>query len=565
MQDLKKPLLYGLLVAVSVMLWNAWQVEQATVQKTKQKSAFFTPAADVASVVANKIDTRSTSDIPTGGDVKASAKRDLVHIKTDVLDLAVDRRGGQVVSAKLLAYPQTQKPGSTPVSLLTDKGADLSLAQGGITGDASLIFSSPSSHYSLGPRRQRLEVTLQAQSNSGVVYTKTFSFKRGDYHFQVQTAVKNQSAKAWNGRAYTQLVHNKPAAAERKLFQFRTYEGPAYFTPNKPYTKLNYSTMDEANLDAVSPGGWIAVQQRYFIRAWVMDKNQTHQYFSQVLVPKKRYVLGMLGPQLHLSAGEGAKTSSTLYIGPEITRLLKPLAHGLDLTIDYGWLWIVSKAIFWVMSHIHTYVGNWGLAIILVTLLIKLAFYRLSESSYRSMANMRKLQPRLEEIKRQYSDDKEKLGQATMELYRKEKMNPLGGCLPMLIQIPFFIALYWVLMEAVQLRHAPFIGWITDLSTHDPFYVLPVLMGASMLLQQRLSPSPPDPAQAKMMMVLPVVFTFMFLSFPAGLVLYWVTNNLLSIAQQWYITKRVVGEGSAGPRRGSKVKKKPALPANEDV
>jgi YidC/Oxa1 family membrane protein insertase len=311
--------------------------------------------------------------------------------------------------------------------------------------------------------------------------------------------------------------------------------------------------MEEKNLNTFVEGGWLAVQQRYFITAWIPEKKQQNHYYSKV-GPNNLFTIGSIGSTLHVRPGKTANIYSTLYLGPEIASDLKPLAKGLDLTIDYGWLFIFSNAIFWLMSKIYSVVGNWGWSIILVTLLIKSAFYKLSESSFRSMAKMRKLQPRMEALKTQYGNDKQKLSQETMKLYKTEKANPLGGCLPMIVQIPVFIALYYVLIESVQLRQAPFMFWIQDLSTKDPYYILPVLMGLSMFLQQKLSPAPTDPTHAKAMMALPVVFSLFLMNFPSGLVLYWLVNNCLQVLQQWYITRRIE-KGLDKPKK-KKFKKK---------
>jgi YidC/Oxa1 family membrane protein insertase len=282
----------------------------------------------------------------------------------------------------------------------------------------------------------------------------------------------------------------------------------------------------------------MAFEQHYFITAWIPDARQSYQYTSQIFDQDKLYAMNVSGSAFTVAPGQSQTLQSKLYIGPSIPTVLKNVAPGLEKTVDYGWLWPISIILFWIMDHIHDVVGNWGWSIILLTVFVKLCFYQLSATSFRSMAAMRKLQPQLQQIRERYGDDRQKVGQLTMELYRKEKVNPMGGCLPLLVQIPVFIALYWVLLESVQLRLAPFALWIHDLSAADPYYILPILMGASMLVQQRMSPPPPDPMQAKLMMAMPIVFTFFFLNFPAGLVLYWLVSNVLSIAQQWFITKR---------------------------
>ena len=319
--------------------------------------------------------------------------------------------------------------------------------------------------------------------------------------------------------------------------QMRTFTGFSYAQPDQPYTKLSFDELNSAPISSSMTHGWIASQQHYFITAWVPQKNEAYQIMGSHLEDGNHYVLRMTSAAHRLLPNESTSSTNVLYVGPEKAKTLEALAPGLGLTIDYGWLWVISNALFWLLSHIHDFIPNWGVSIILLTGLIKLAFYRLSARSFQSMAKMKKLQPKIEAIKQKHEHNREALGKEMMALYKKEKVNPVGGCLPMLLQIPFFIALYWVLMESVELRHAPFMLWIHDLSAKDPYFILPILMGLSMLWQQRLTPQQ-DPNQAKAMLALPIVFTVMFLSFPAGLVLYWLTNNLLSIAQQWHCNKK---------------------------
>lgn len=538
-----RPLLYAVLVTTAMMLWQAWQVEHAPKPLAETKALPSQVDNQQVSQIEQGAHTPSPSVHHTAAAVEAVPQDRLVHVRTDKLSIEIDRKGGYIVGAKLLDY--ADKLGSKQSISILNSGEQPYVAQGGVTGDGGLIFRSQHAQYAMNPSDNQLTVMLSGQDAAGVTYRKTYQFSRGSYVIKLATHVTNHSLKPWVGNSYDQLSHHKIQAASGGMFAFRTFNGASYYQADKPYTKLPYADMDKADLDKSVEGGWVSVQQRYFISAWVADKTQQNHYFSRVL-PNSTYVIGVLGPQLRLLPNEQSVANSTLYVGPEITDYLKPLAPGLALTIDYGWFWMVSQAIFWVMTHIHALLGNWGLAIILVTFLIKLVFYKLSETSYRSMAKMRLLQPKMEQIKQRHGSDREKLGQATMELYRKEKINPLGGCLPMVIQIPFFIALYWVLIEAVQLRHAPLVAWIMDLSARDPYYILPLLMGGSMFLQQKLSPAPPDPAQAKMMMFLPVIFTVMFLNFPSGLVLYWLTNNLLSVAQQWYIMRKVNAQLARG-------------------
>jgi YidC/Oxa1 family membrane protein insertase len=334
-----------------------------------------------------------------------------------------------------------------------------------------------------------------------------------------------------------------PPAGNGGLINLATYFGAAISSQAKPFQKITFKEMKEKNLDLAITGGWASMIQHYFISAWIPSQTAPANYYSRVL-PNGMYTIGVLGSTLTAPAGGKIATESKLYTGPAIADQMSAAAPNLNLTIDYGWFWFISIAIFWMMQKIYDVVGNWGWSIVLVTIVIKILFYKLSAKSYRSMAALKRLQPRMEALKERYADDKQKLTQATMDLYRQEKVNPMSGCLPILIQIPVFIALYWVLVESVQLRQAPFIFWIHDLTQHDPYYVLPLLMGISMFIQQRLNPPPPDPTQAKVMMLMPVIFTVMFANFPAGLMLYWFVNNTLSFMQQWYVMHHINKEAA---------------------
>ena len=320
-----------------------------------------------------------------------------------------------------------------------------------------------------------------------------------------------------------------------------TYTGGVIYSKQHKYEKIKFDKMKKENLSREIKGGWAAMIQHYFLAAWIPNKDETFHYYSRVF-DNDRYVIGMTSPTYHVAAGQTKLLESELYIGPKLQTHLETIAPGLELTVDYGILTVVAKPIFWLLRTIHSFVGNWGWSIIFLTLTIKLAFYKLSETSYKSMANMRRMQPRMKALKERYGDDRAQMNKALMELYKKEKINPLGGCLPIVVQIPVFISLYWVLLDSVELRQAPFMLWIQDMSTPDPYFILPILMGVTMLIQQRLNPTPLDAIQAKLMMVLPFTFGIFFSFFPAGLVLYWVVNNTLSISQQWYITRIVIGK-----------------------
>jgi YidC/Oxa1 family membrane protein insertase len=521
----RRLILYILLAFVVFSLWSAWQKDYGPKPITEQPTA---KADQAVPTLAKPKTTITVAKIP--------AKR-IIHARTDVLDVAIDTLGGNVISAKLLKYPADLKTPAIPIQILTPKPDELYIAQSGLIGVLNhkpLQYTAAQKKYILSPDQKELQVKLSGRNGRGLLITKTFKFTQGSYAIDVNYQINNQSGKNWSGQFYTQIKRKKPAA-KGGMFILHTFTGAAISSPEKPYEKLSYAKLDKEELARDISGGWLAMQQRYFLSAWIPDQNKTHHYYSHV--DDDVYTIGMTNG-IDVAAGKQNNFGAKFYVGPEIQKNLAPLANHLDLTIDYGWLWIISVAMFWLLQHIYNFVGNWGWAIVILTILIKLVFYKFSEKSYISMAKMRTLAPKIKALKERYGDDKQKMSQATMELYKKEKINPLGGCLPQLIQIPFFIALYYVLIEAVQLRQAPFIFWIHDLAVRDPYFILPVLMGICMFLTQKLTPMSPDPSQQKMMMFMPVIFTVLFASFPAGLVLYWLVNYLVSGLQQWYIIRK---------------------------
>jgi YidC/Oxa1 family membrane protein insertase len=422
---------------------------------------------------------------------------------------------------------------------MNDRMPDLFVSQSGLLSkqpapNHHALYTSPKQHYSLGDNEDSLRIPLTWQQD-GITVTKTYVFHRADFLIDVSYEVLNQSGSEWSGRLYRQFQRSEPERENRFLY---TYTGGAISSPDKPYEKIKFGDMQDNNLSQDITGGWAAMIQHYFLGAWLNNADELNRFYTKV-VDNNRYVLGMVGVPRTLADGKKLSFDSRMFVGPKIQSHLEEVAPHLELTVDYGWLTFLAKPLFWIMSWINSLLGNWGFTIITITILIKLVFYRLSEAGYRSMAKMKKMAPRLQKMKERYGDDRQKMNQAMMEMYKTEKINPLGGCFPILIQIPVFIALYWVLLESVELRQAAFIFWLDDLSSPDPYYVLPLLMGATMLLQQKLNPAPIDPMQAKVMMILPVVFTVFFLFFPQGLVLYWVVNNSLSILQQWVINKRI--------------------------
>lgn len=546
--DFKKSILYVALAVLGVMLWHTWLhdyppkgvgANSAQVTSDKDHSTNFTPSADnaVAAASHHMNHQKLSRVLPVGK---------TVSIRSNVLDIKVNLKGGNITSAKLLKYPVSLEDKNMPVHILTANNADLYVAQSGLSVPSSnqksapIEYRSEKTSYEMAKGQKSLVVTLAGKTADGVSIDKIFTLKPDSYAISTDIRLKNTTKTAWTGHVYNQIARRNVPNSES--FHSRSYSGASMYTPNTPYKKLTFSDLAESDVSKNVANGWIAMQQHYFLTTWVPEKGETYHYYSRSFGhgddgKNNIFFLGFMSPQVHLKPGESQTLRSTLYVGPEIAKNLEKLGKGLGLTVDYGWLWPISKFLFWLMSEIHHFVGNWGWSIILVTILIKIAFYWFSNKSYVSMAKTRELQPRLNALKERYGDDRQGMSKAMMEMYRKEKINPMGGCLPMLIQIPVFIALYYVLIESVELRQAPFIFWIHDLSVKDPYFILPVIMGLSMLLQQKISPPPPDPAQAKMMMFLPVVFTVFFATFPAGLVLYWITNNCASILQQWYVMK----------------------------
>lgn len=534
MIDIKRAVLYGLLVLVVYTLWIDWQKEH-------------TPKPAQATVITNtSISTTAPAVSPTANNPGAPEEKShsLAYTETDVLKLGFDRQTGDLVDVRLLDYSESLE-NKAPFVLLKNtppnqyvSGTRLFTSENGNLKNVSVEFIPDSFHVENDKAQNTWIVSMQGKTTDGLSLKKEFILKKGEYLINVRYSVINNLAQAWDGALSTQFSQNSPSEDKSSLMHLGSYSGGAISIPDdKLYKKISYDDMMENNLNRTVKDGWVAMQQHYFLSAWIPTPGTTNTFYTQVV--NNIYTIGILSSTVRLEPKQTHEFSSQLYVGPELTDTLKQIAPGLDLTVDYGWLSAISVFLFSILQMIYRFVGNWGWAIILVTFFIKLAFYRLSEKSYTSMANMRKLQPKLEALRQRFGDNKTELSKATMELYKQEKVNPLGGCLPILVQIPVFIALYWVLLESVQLRQSPFIFWIHDLSIPDPYYILPIIMGVTMLIQQKLNPPPPDPTQAKVMMVLPIVFTGLFLHFPSGLVLYWVVNNTLSIVQQWYITQKI--------------------------
>ncbi|MCD8542743.1 MAG: membrane protein insertase YidC [Gammaproteobacteria bacterium] len=475
----------------------------------------------------------------------SAASVELVHVRTNVMTLAIDPHTGYVVESSLLAYPKAQDKQEEPLNLFSMDKKYFYQEQSGFLNDAgqkeALYFTTNQRDLVLEKDQQSLALTLVSNpSASGIIFEKKYTFHPNSYVIDLSYSIKNTGSSIWKGYYYNQLVRSDEVPNADDGTSRYTYFGAATSTPEEHYNKVSFSAMkkDPVDLQKIT-GGWVAMLQHYFVSALVPDHSESVNFYSNVDHHNNLYFIGVLSPVVSVAPGELHQSSGMqLYSGPAIAKNLDHVSPHLNLTIDYGWLWFISVIIFWLMQHIYDIVGNWGWSIVLVTVVIKLVFYQLSAKSYRSMASMKRLQPHIKVLQERFSSDRQQLSKAMMELYKKEKVNPLGGCLPLLIQIPVFIALYWVIVESVQLRQAPFIFWICDLAVKDPYYILPIIMGVTMFVQQKISPPPPDPVQAKVMMFLPVVFTIFFLQFPAGLVLYWIVNNTLSIAQQWYMMQK---------------------------
>lgn len=551
MLDYARFALYAVLLILGFLLFQAWQKDFPSTESPQVSQAVSQtlPAGryvpDAMSEMANQASAVKTQPLAAMPATTTKAAGELVTVTTDVMQAVIDTKGGDIVSVKLLNYPESLGS-KTPFLLLNDDPRTRYIAESGLlsktgpdTQAAQANYTVAQKTYALNPNDNSTTVKLNWQNNQGLKVTKLVTFTRHSYEIKVAYEIENQSNAPWQGNLYTQLMRvNNPPPNHGGVVSLATYFGAAISTPQKPFEKITFKNMQEKSLNQTVQGGWTAMIQHYFISAWVPPASSVSHFYSNVL-PNGLYAIGMMNEPLTVAPGAKTITEAKLYAGPAIADLLQQTAPSLNLTIDYGWFWFISGIIFWMMQKIYDVVGNWGWSIVIVTIIIKLMFYHLSAKSYRSMSGLKKLQPKIEALKQRFGDDKQKLTQATLELYKQEKVNPMSGCLPILIQIPVFIALYWVLVESVQLRQAPFIFWIHDLSQQDPYYVLPLLMGLSMFVQQRLNPPPPDPLQAKVMMLMPIVFTVLFAKFPAGLMLYWFVNNTLSFLQQWYIMHKL--------------------------
>lgn len=565
--DFQRYLLIAAIAVLSFLLLNEWgqfkdqRGGNDMVAAYQKQSSGNAGSASESTESAESIDpevpadTRTTIadsnvDIPSVESpvVKETAADDSIHVITDSLEMEISLVGGDVIFAALPRHYAKIDTPDIPFTLLEQNDRRTYIAQSGLIGTNGIDsskgrarFSASAKEFVMGEGEDQLQVNLHWQGEGDVKITKRFTFTRGDYLVKVDYLIDNQSDQPWSGRLFGQLKRdNSPdPSSDSSGMGMHPYLGAAIHLPDEPYKKISFDDIEEKKFPKQNiEGGWIAILQHYFTSAWIPNPDQAHTY-STLRGRDQTNIIRFTSPPTTVASGSTATISARLYAGPKDQYRLEEISPGLELTVDYGWLWWIAQPLFWILIHLHQLLGNWGFAIIAVTVLVKTVFFGLNAKAYKSMANMRKVQPKLMEIRERYAEDRQKQSQEMMNLYKKEKINPLGGCLPILVQMPVFISLYWVLMESVELRHAPFIGYIQDLSVRDPYFILPLIMGASMFIQQKLNPPPPDPMQAKIMQWMPVMFTFFFLFFPAGLVLYWVVNNTLSIVQQYIITKRI--------------------------
>ncbi|MFB2579211.1 membrane protein insertase YidC [Acinetobacter sp. c2-A9] len=567
MQQWSRFAILGAMFVTAYLLILAWQkdyghastatpapVAAATAPAHSSQSDIPTQAANTAPAAATDVPQAAVANAATVTATPAAASTQLINVKTDMYQLAIDPVGGDIVHLALLTHDKN-KTGDEPfVMLHNDK--NVYVAQSGLIGQ-----NGPDQNASGRPRYEvekmqysvadfmpsgtaagdTLTIPLVYKTNDGVEIFKTFTFKKGQYPIEVNHRIVNRSSNVWQGQMFAQLKRDgadDPGKSSQGIFTLGTYLGGAWGTPNEHYKKLKFANFNDERLNQSAQGGWVAIVQHYFVSAWVPNKDYVAQLESRNSADNM-HIIGFRSPMVNVPAGKQYDIGATLYAGPKIQSDLKALATGLNQTVDYGWLWPIAQLLFWGLEFFHKIIGNWGWSIVLLTVLVKLILWPLSAKAYRSMAKMRVIAPEMQRMKEEFGEDRMRFSQEMMALYKREQVNPLSGCLPLLLQMPIFLALYWVLMESVELRHAPWMLWIQDLSAMDPWFILPLIMGATMYIQQMLNPQPADPVQAKVFKLMPIIFTVFLLFFPAGLVLYWIVNNLITIAQQSYINKTI--------------------------
>ncbi len=552
MNDIRRTILWVIFAFSLVMLWDQWQVYNG------HKATFFPSASNVAARASAPASAAasatppaasatavpaatSTSAPPSGAPAAAALPRERIEVQTDVLKLVFDTEGGAIVKSEFLKYDETGQT-NQPFVLLDTSANRVYQAQSGLIGGPFPTHKTPmkfSGERSLADGANELVLRFESPEQGGVRLIKTYTLKRGAYVIDVRHEVVNQSGQAINPQLYVQLVRdgNKPPG-ESSFYS--TFTGPAFYTDAKKFQKVEFSDIEKNKAEFVtsSPDGWVAMVQHYFASAWLLPDGKPHENFARK-IDQNLYAAGMITPIGAIAPGATAAVDARLFIGPQEEKVLESIAPGLELVKDYGFFTILSKPLYWLLDKLHGFIGNWGWSIVALVVLLKIAFYWFNAKAYQSMAKMKAINPKVMDLRERYKDNPQQMQQEMMRIYREEKVNPMGGCLPILIQIPVFIALYWVLLSSVEMRGAPWILWIKDLSVRDPYFILPIVMTLTTLLQTALNPLPPDPMQAKLMWFMPLIFSVMFFFFPAGLVLYWITNNILTIAQQWVINTRM--------------------------
>ncbi|MBF0266345.1 MAG: membrane protein insertase YidC [Gammaproteobacteria bacterium] len=554
--DTQKIILIAAFFMTSMMLWQAWDKHnhpEKYQQLAEQKSGQVNNADASNTLINNEapaIPVNADKNLPEKiiDQQQVSSLGNIVNVKTDVFDINISTQGADIRKASLLTYPIDVNHNKNPVVLLDETPAKYYIIQTGVLSknenknhipDHKVLFSTEKNSYQLDGK-DKLDVSFKWLSNDNKIeLVKNYTFTKGSYEIIVKQTLINRSDIEYKGHFYRQLQRNNPGQQSRLLY---TYTGGMLYREGGGFEKYSFDDMEEEVLNRTITKGWLAMIEHYFLSSWIPNEKETQYYYTRAVKSdylKPRYILGMTSEEFSVPVNMQYTHQDTLFIGPKLQDTLKQIHPNLHDTVDFGFLSVIAHPIFWLLDNIHKFLGNWGWSIIVLTLIIKLIFYKLSEYSYRSMAEMRKLGPKLKALQEQHKDNPQAKNEAMMKMYKEEKINPLGGCLPVLVQIPVFIALYWVLLESVELRQADFALWLNNLSAPDPYYILPLVMGVTMFIQQKLNPAPPDPIQAKVMMMLPFIFTVFFAFFPSGLVLYWVTNNILSITQQWFITKQI--------------------------
>jgi len=525
----QRSLLLIALMVVTYLLFSQWQLENSPVSTVVSEQS---TVSQTSSVEADFVPESSDSATPTL--YTANQKSKIISITTDTFTMKINTQGGDIIDVKLLKY-DTEQGNGIPFTIMQN-GSQKYIAQSGLTGANGIdriikgrpIYTSISHDYKLD-ENDTLTVDLNFQDETGLVVIKRFSFSANSYSVAVDYIIKNNTANSISVQMYGQLKQS--TSVDSSTGMLPTYRGAAYSTEEERYEKYDFDDIADEDLNKNTMGGWVAMLEHYFVSAWVPSANVSNQIYTSYN-NNLEAVIGYKAPSIIIDSGQQGTTSAIFYVGPKDQAVLEKLATNLDLTIDYGFLWMISQPLFWLLLKIQSFVINWGVAIIIITLIVKGGMYPLTKAQYTSMARMRELQPKMAQLKERYGDDRQKMSQATMEMYRKEKVNPAGGCLPLLFQMPIFLALYWVFLESVELRHAPFIFWIQDLSAMDPYFVLPVLMGISMFVMQKMQPMTiQDPMQQKIMQYMPVMFSIFMAWFPSGLVLYWFISNIISITQ----------------------------------